>query len=574
MRAVTTLVAISLVLGLAAAAPAQSTETRPAVTTSWGDTGLWFVPTADVLPAGAFSTSVHRTEVDFRQGNTNVSSFPITAAIGIPRVELFGALHVVTRIDRDTSPLLFGSTNGGAGGLVNEFPTVTESFTGSHLGDLYLGAKLNVSTQADRQPIAFALRGTAKIPTADTKYGIGTGKLDGFFDLIASGVAGGIELSAFGGGAFRGDPQDISISDGLRWGGGLALPARGALRFTAETFGEYLFDKAVTAPAGLLVGTDGSRSPAASLLDNDVTSSFGLTWQSHGGVLLGAAFSYRWDLPEDSRSGTSGNTSRDAIGLQFRIGYHPGVRTYVPPPPPVARELPVPPPVPPMPPAPPVVAAPVAALAAVPPMPAANLPPRVRASCDPCTVITGQSLMLRAQGTDPDGEPLTYQWKGTGGTMQDPGGATTAWRAGIIPTTEWLTVTVTDSRGSTGFDTIRLSVIPSQIDFDTVHFESDQFTLSAQGQQALDTAVRALMDQPAARIQIEGHTDSQGSQEYNLALGDRRANSVREYLTAHGIAASRLSTVSFGEEKPAASNDDAPGRARNRRALLMVRITP
>ena len=181
--------------------------------------------------------------------------------------------------------------------------------------------------------------------------------------------------------------------------------------------------------------------------------------------------------------------------------------------------------------------------------------------------------MLRAQGTDPDGETLTYQWRGTGGTMQDPGGATTPWRAGIIPTTEWLTVTVTDSRGGTGFDTIRLSVIPSQIDFDTVHFESDQFTLSAQGQQALDTAVRALMEQPAARITIEGHTDSQGSQEYNLALGDRRANSVREYVTTHGIAASRLSTVSFGEEKPAASNDDAQGRARNRRALLVVRIT-
>ena len=106
-----------------------------------------------------------------------------------------------------------------------------------------------------------------------------------------------------------------------------------------------------------------------------------------------------------------------------------------------------------------------------------------------------------------------------------------------------------------------------------MHFESDQFTLSAQGQQALDTAVRALMEQPAARITIEGHTDSQGSQEYNLALGDRRANSVREYVTTHGIAASRLSTVSFGGEKPAASNDDPQGRARNRRALLVVRIT-
>jgi len=280
MRGVKTLVAASLALGVAAPGWAQSTDTRPAVTTASGDTGLWFVPTAEVLPSGTFSASVHRTEADFRQGNTNVSSFPITGAIGAGHLELFGALHVVTRIDRDTSPLLFASTTGETGGLVNDFPTVTESFTGNHLGDLYLGAKLNLMSQADRKPLAVAVRGTAKLPTADTKYGIGTGQLDGFLDVIASGLVRNVEVSAFGGGAFRGDPQDISISDGLRWGSGLAFPARGALRVTAEMFGEYLFDSAVTAPAGLLVGTDGSRSPAASMIDNDVTSSFGVTWQS------------------------------------------------------------------------------------------------------------------------------------------------------------------------------------------------------------------------------------------------------------------------------------------------------
>ena len=111
-----------------------------------------------------------------------MSSFPITAAVGIPRVELFGALHVVTPIDRDTSPLLFGSTSGGTGGLVNEFPDGHRELHRQLFGDLYVGAKLNVSTQADRQPVAFALRGTAKIPTATRRYGIGTGKLDGFID--------------------------------------------------------------------------------------------------------------------------------------------------------------------------------------------------------------------------------------------------------------------------------------------------------------------------------------------------------------------------------------------------------
>jgi len=206
-------------------------------------------------------------------------------------------------------------------------------------------------------------------------------------------------------------------------------------------------------------------------------------------------------------------------------------------------------------------------------MPTANRAPAVHAMCDPCSVMSGQTLTLRADATDADGDPLTYQWRVTGGTVQDPRAGTTIWKAGLIPSTESATVIVTDPRGGIASGTLRLSVMPAQLEFESVHFEFDQFTLSPQGQEALDTAIKLLMERPGARLQIEGHTDSLGSQEYNLALGDRRATSVRDYLMTHGIAASRLSTVSFGEEKPAASNTDAQGRAQNRRALLVVRIT-
>ena len=71
---------------------------------------------------GNFSVSAHRTEVDFRQGNTNVSFWPITAGFGLGRAEIFGSLRVITRIDRDTPPLLFAGPDNEAGGLVNEFP--------------------------------------------------------------------------------------------------------------------------------------------------------------------------------------------------------------------------------------------------------------------------------------------------------------------------------------------------------------------------------------------------------------------------------------------------------------------
>jgi outer membrane protein OmpA-like peptidoglycan-associated protein len=71
-------------------------------------------------------------------------------------------------------------------------------------------------------------------------------------------------------------------------------------------------------------------------------------------------------------------------------------------------------------------------------------------------------------------------------------------------------------------------------------------------------------------VTIEGHTDSIGTSEYNLALGERRAGSVRDYFTSRGIAASRLRTVSYGEERPIDTNNTAAGRARNRRAHLLV----
>jgi outer membrane protein OmpA-like peptidoglycan-associated protein len=78
-----------------------------------------------------------------------------------------------------------------------------------------------------------------------------------------------------------------------------------------------------------------------------------------------------------------------------------------------------------------------------------------------------------------------------------------------------------------------------------------------------------LQANPMLTITIEGHCDSVGTSEYNLSLGERRANAVRDYLLNRGIAAGRMRTVSYGEERPIASNDTAEGRAMNRRAHLV-----
>jgi outer membrane protein OmpA-like peptidoglycan-associated protein len=86
----------------------------------------------------------------------------------------------------------------------------------------------------------------------------------------------------------------------------------------------------------------------------------------------------------------------------------------------------------------------------------------------------------------------------------------------------------------------------------------------------LDAAVMSLQANPRLNVTIEGHTDSVGTAEYNLSLGERRANAVRDYLLNRGIAAARLRTVSYGEERPKADNSTPEGRAMNRRASFVT----
>ena len=104
-----------------------------------------------------------------------------------------------------------------------------------------------------------------------------------------------------------------------------------------------------------------------------------------------------------------------------------------------------------------------------------------------------------------------------------------------------------------------------------VHFDFDSSVLSAEAQQILLDKAQWLRRNSDASVTIEGHCDERGTNEYNLALGDRRANSVRAYLTDLGISASRMDTVSYGEERPLDSGHDEAAWARNRRAHFEIR---
>jgi len=117
----------------------------------------------------------------------------------------------------------------------------------------------------------------------------------------------------------------------------------------------------------------------------------------------------------------------------------------------------------------------------------------------------------------------------------------------------------------------------SQADFvaqmmgqDTIYFDTDKFNVDSADQAALQAQAAWLQKYPAKRASVEGHADERGTREYNLALGERRANAAKNYLVSLGVDASRLTTVSYGKERPVALGSDEESWAKNRRAVTIT----
>ena len=105
---------------------------------------------------------------------------------------------------------------------------------------------------------------------------------------------------------------------------------------------------------------------------------------------------------------------------------------------------------------------------------------------------------------------------------------------------------------------------------DRIHFDTDSYAIDDEDRAILDSQVAFLQANPSVRVTIEGHCDERGTREYNLALGDRRANAARDYLQSRGIAASRMQTISWGKERPEALGSDESAWAQNRRAVTVL----
>lgn len=116
----------------------------------------------------------------------------------------------------------------------------------------------------------------------------------------------------------------------------------------------------------------------------------------------------------------------------------------------------------------------------------------------------------------------------------------------------------------------------SQADFvasvlsDTVLFDTDRYAIDTESQGILQSQAQWLTRYPARRVTLEGHCDERGTRDYNIALGERRANAAKNYLVSLGIDASRITTVSYGKERPIALGSDEASWAKNRRAVTIT----
>ena len=533
---------------------ATTDETRPATTTFFGDTGLWFVPTAEVLPHGKWSASAYRRGTNWIQGYTNVADFNGTFAVGVgDRAEIFGAFLFDTRIDRDTYPVF--NSDPSFGGIIDRYPRVVQHWTGDNVGDFYVGAKFNLLSESRQDPVAVALRGMVKLPTGKKDVGIGTGKPDVSIDAIISKEAAKlVEISGYGGYEWRGKPDGFETPSGaFRWGAGVGFPSRNFLRVTGELNGYIPSNDATSILSGttLVAPEDGTFPPIVSATENITRATIALTGQAKNGFFAGIGVS--WNAPSKARDLRFTDTDEfgDYYDWQVRIGYHPGVKTYVPPP------APAPPP------PPPPVRAPEHTLT-------------VKADCNPCTVEVGKSSTVTATVQDSINCAVTYRWSAPTGTLAQPSERSTLWTAPQQEGTVPVTVTVTcPSDNKTASDTVNIQVTRPPVrtyTFEDVYFDFDRYSLRPEATRVLDEAIGAMRENTTLRLEIEGHTCNIGTAEYNLALGDRRANAVKDYLVSRGISADRLRTISYGEERPKYDNSREETRRLNRRAALTVNL--
>jgi outer membrane protein OmpA-like peptidoglycan-associated protein len=549
----------AVLLAMTIAVPAAAQQSTPqddppgrVATTIDGDAGLWWLPTADTNGAKKSRGSLERNSRNTGQGLMNVANFTANVSYGFTnRFDIFGAWDVITRVDRDNQ-VLFVPTDDERGGIDTFVPYVKERWIGNKVGDLRFGGKYAFVNEGEGDSFSAAGKGTLILPVGDADNGGGQGGFGVDLSLILSKWATNrVVVTGAAGYEWRKNPDaddiTVHVPNHFHWGGGLGFNPTPSWLLHTEVLGK-VFQRDNATIDGVIIAEDGSRSPTTNLVRSETAFTAGATWFANNGFFIGGEI--RLDTPMPERINASEDSRSDYLDYQVRIGWAP--RRQVPP-------APAPPPPP-------------------PPAPPAPRPHEltVKAACDPCTVEVGKVSTVSAVATSSIQCVVAYAWTAPTGTFGDAKSQKTPWTAPMQPGPVPVTVTVTcptDNRTATDTVTIQVVRPPAKVyTFEDVHFDFDRYTLRPEAQRILEQAVSAMKEDPSLRLTLEGHTCSIGTAEYNLALGERRANAVRDYLTQNGVAAGRLQSVSYGEEKPKHDNSREETRRLNRRAALVVRL--
>ncbi|MDH3238308.1 MAG: peptidoglycan-associated lipoprotein Pal [Deltaproteobacteria bacterium] len=189
--------------------------------------------------------------------------------------------------------------------------------------------------------------------------------------------------------------------------------------------------------------------------------------------------------------------------------------------------------------------------------------PTVTLTAEPETIMKGECATLTWSSTDATGAEID-QGIGDVGTSGS--------RKVCPPESIRYTITGAGAGGTaTSSATVNVTQVVAAPMMENIHFDFDQSFIRGDAKPILGNVAAYMKKNPGANLQIEGHCDERGTSEYNIALGQRRADSTRKYLSNLGIDGKRISTISYGEEKPADPGHNEAAWAKNRRAVFVIR---
>ncbi|NNG47349.1 MAG: peptidoglycan-associated lipoprotein Pal, partial [Deltaproteobacteria bacterium] len=139
------------------------------------------------------------------------------------------------------------------------------------------------------------------------------------------------------------------------------------------------------------------------------------------------------------------------------------------------------------------------------------------------------------------------------------------------PETITYKITATGAGGEATSSAMVKVVAPGAMMLENIYFDFDKSFIRKDAKPVLEKVAAHMKKTPMAKLQVEGHCDERGTSEYNMALGQRRANATKKYLANLGVDGSRISTITYGEEKPADPGHNENAWAKNRRAVFVLR---